>query len=237
MSITLKNQPKNKTDNGGGIMVTSRTEYMQSIKGGFLNIGKILLQVLKIVLIIYVAFFCFLAVHEWAGHILADALMFARHGTTIETLDVVVQFVSVKMEAGRWTVGLAPFRIGAEVITAYPREMITLTDWENGFSILWGSGITTLLSLVFLIAVNLRKNIQRFPWFLSAFAMSSMIFDQFLYTFGSPADALDGAVLMGVNPVLFKGIVIGLVIVQGWLLIRLVFRYRRASLNTKKSMP
>ena len=187
--------------------------------------GKVLLGILGILLTAYLAFFCYLAVHEWAGHILADALMFAMHGTTIETLDVVVQSVSVKMESCRWSVGLAPFRIGAEVITAYPREMITLTDWENGFSILWGSGITTLLSLVFLIAVNLRKNIQRFPWFLSAFAMSSMIFDQYLYTFGNPADALDGAVLMGVNPVLFKGIVIGLVMVQVWLLLRLVFRY------------
>ena len=225
MNTTLNAQPGNKTDQEGETMTTSRTENLSSIKGGFLNVGKILLQVIKTLLIIYLAFFCYLAIHEWVGHFLADAIIFARHGTTIETLDVVVQFVSVKMETGRWTVGLAPFRIGAEVITAYPREMITLTDRENGFSILWGSGISTLLSLVFLIAVNLRKNIQRFPWFLSAFAMSSMIFDQYLYTFGNTADALDGAVLMGVNPVLFKGIVIGLVMVQVWLLLRLVFRY------------
>jgi hypothetical protein len=33
---------------------------------------------------------------------------------------------------------------------------------------------------------------------------------------------------MGANPLLFKIIVIGLVMVQGWLLIRLVVRYRRA---------
>jgi len=227
MSVTLKTQLKNKTDNGGETMITSRTEYSRSIKGRFLFVGKILARVISVLLMIYLAFFIYLAVHEWAGHIPADALMFARHGTTIETLDVVVQSVSVKMDSGRWSVGLAPFRIGAEVITAYPREMITLTDWENGFSLLWGSGITTLLSLVFLITVNLRKNIQHFPWFLSAIALSSMIFDQYLYTFGNPADALDGAIMMGVNPVLFKSIVIGLVMVQGWLLIRLVFRYRR----------
>lgn len=228
MSITLKNQPRNKTDNGGGTMVTSRTEYMQSIKGGFLNIGKILLQVLKIVLIIYVAFFCFLAVHEWAGHILADALMFARHGTTIETLDVVIQFVSVKMEAGRWTVGLAPFRIGGEVITAYPREMTTLTDWEDGLSRLWGSGITTLLSLVFLAGYNMRGNLRSFPWFAAAFALSSMLDDQFNYTFGASPDALIGAVQMGINSSLFKGLVICLILLQGWLLLRLVFCYKRA---------
>jgi hypothetical protein len=225
MSVTLKTQPKNKTDNGGETMVTSPTEYMRSIKGGFLNVGKILLQLLKILLIIYLAFFIFLAVHEWMGHILCDALMFARHGTTIETLDVVVQFVSVKMEAGRWTVGLAPFRIGAEVITAYPKEMITLTDWENGFSILWGSGITTLLSLVFLTAYNLRRNLRSFPWFAAAFALSSILDDQFNLTFGASPDALIGAVQMGINSSLFKGLVICLILLQGWLLLRLVFRY------------
>ena len=208
-------------------MVTSRTEYLRSIKGGFLNVGKILARVLSIVLMVYLAFFSYLAVHEWMGHILCDALIYARHGTTIETFDVVVQFVSVKMEAGRWTVGLAPFRIGAEVITAYPREMITLTDWEDGFSRLWGSGITTLLSLVFLTGYNLRRNLRSFPWFAVAFALSSMLDDQFNYTFGASPDALIGAVQMGINSSVFKGIVIGLVMVQGWLLLRLVFRYRR----------
>lgn len=229
MSITLKTQPKNKTDHGGKTMVTSRTEYMQSVKGVLLKVGKILLQVLKILLIIYLAFFSFLAVHEWMGHILADELMFARHGTTIETLDVVVQFVSVKMEAGRWTVGLAPFRIGAEVITAYPREMIPLTDWENGFTILWGSVITTLLSLVFLTAYNLRRNLRSFPWFAAAFALSSILDDQFNLTFGASPDALIGAVQMGSNSSLFKGVVISLILLQGWLLLRLAFRYRRGS--------
>jgi hypothetical protein len=189
--------------------------------------GKVLLRILGILLAAYLAFFCYLAVHEWAGHILADALMFARHGTTIETLDVVVQFVSVKMEAGRWTVGLAPFRIGAEVITAYPREMITLTDWENGFSILWGSVITTLLSLVFLAAYNLRRNLRSFPWFAAAFALSSILDDQFNLTFGASPDALIGAVQMGSNSSLFKGLVICLILLQGWLLFRLAFHYWR----------
>jgi hypothetical protein len=227
MSVILKTQPKNKTDYGGETMVTSRTEHLHSIKVGFLDVGKILARILSILLMVYLAFFIYLAVHEWMGHILCDAFVFARHETTIETLDVVVQFVNVKMEAGRWSVGLAPFRIGAEVITAYPSEMITLSDWEDGFSLLWGSGITTLLSLVFLLALNLRKNMQRFPWFLSAFALSSVIFDQFLYTFGNPPDALIGAVQMGINSIFFKGLVIFLVIIQFWLLVRLVIRYRR----------
>lgn len=209
-------------------MLTSSTEYLRSIKGGFLNVGKILARVLNILLIVYLAFFCYLAIHEWMGHILCNALNFARHGTTIETLDVVVQFVSVKMEAGRWTVGLAPFRIGAEVITAYPREMVTLTDWEDGFSRLWGSGITTLLSLVSLAGYNLLRNLRSFPWFAAAFTLSSMLDDQFIYTFGASPDALIGAIQMGINSSLFKGLVICLILLQGWLLLRLVFRYRRA---------
>jgi hypothetical protein len=97
-----------------------------------------------------------------------------------------------------------------------------------------GSAITTLVSLVALTALSLLKNVRRFPWFAVFFSLSSMIFDQILYTFGNPADALDGAVLMGADPLLFKIVVIGLVMVQGWLLIRLVVRYRRARYSTSR---
>jgi len=229
MSVTLKTQPRNKTDTGGETMVTSRTEYLRSIKGGFLNVGKILLQVLKILLIIYLAFFSFVAVHEWAGHILMDALVFASHGTHFEKLDVIVQWINVIMEGNRWSVGVAPFRIGGEVVSAIPHDIFAFTDWEVGFSNLMGSGITMLTSLIILVALNLRKNVRHFPWFAGFFILYSVIFDQILYTFtGSDPEPLVSAVLMGVNPVLFKGIVIGLVMVQGWLLIRLVFRYHRA---------
>jgi len=229
MSVTLKTQPRNKTDTGGETMVTSRTEYLRSIKGGFLNVGKILLQVLKILLIIYLAFFSFVDVHEWAGHILLDALVFACHGTHFEKLDVIVQWINVIMEGDRWSVGVAPFRIGGEVVSAIPHDIFAFTDWEVGFSNLMGSGITMLTSLIILVALNLRKNVRHFPWFAGFFILYSVIFDQILYTFtGSDPEPLVSAVLMGVNPVLFKGIVIGLVMVQGWLLIRLVFRYHRA---------
>ncbi len=227
MSVTLKTQPGNKTDDGGETMVTSRTEYLRSIKGDFLNVGKILLQVLKILLIIYLAFFCYVAVHEWAGHVLMDALVYASHGTHLEKLDVIVQWINVIMEGDRWSVGVAPFRIGGEVITAYPREMITLTDWENGFSLLWGSGITTLFSLVFLTGYNLHRNLRSFPWFAVCFSISSMVFDQIFETFMNPTDALNGAVLMGTDPLLFKIIVIGLVLLQGWLLVRIGIRFWR----------
>jgi hypothetical protein len=228
MSVTLKTQPRNKIDNGGETMATISTEYLRSMKGGFFNVGKILLQVLKIPLIIYLAFFCYVAIHEWAGHILMDALVYASHGTHFEKLDVIVQWINVIMEGDRWSVGVAPFRIGGEVVSAIPHNIFAFTDWEIGISLLMGSAITTLVSLVALTALNLLKNVRRFPWFTVFFSVSSVIFDQIFETFMNPTDALTGAVLIGADPLLFKIIVIGLVMVQGWLLIRLVVRYRRA---------
>jgi hypothetical protein len=56
-----------------------------------------------------------------------------------------------------------------------------------------------------------------------------MIFDQVLYTFTGPdPEPLVAAVLMGVDPSLFKGIVIGLVGLQSWLFVRFVLNYRRS---------
>ena len=228
MSVTLKTQPRNKIDKGGENKITSRTEYMRLIQAGLLNVGKILLQVLKILLIIYLAFFSFVAVHEWAGHILADALVFASHGTHFEKLDVIVQWINVTMEGDRWSLGAAPFRVGGEVISAIPHDIFEFSDWEVGFSNLMGSGITMITSLIILVALNLRKNVCHFPWFAGFFILYSVIFDQILYTFtGSDPEPLVSAVMMGVNPVLFKGIVIGLVMAQGWLWIRFALRYRR----------
>lgn len=209
-------------------MVTSRTEYWRSIKGGVLFVGKILARVISVLLTIYLAFFCYLAVHEWAGHILMDAFVFASHQTHFEKLDVIVQWINVIMEGDRWFVGIVPFRIGGEVVSAIPHNIFAFTDGEMGISLLMGSAITTLVSLVALTALNLLKNVRRFPWFTVFFSVSSVIFDQIFETFMSPTDALTGAVLMGADPLLFKIIVIGLVMVQGWLLIRLVVRYRRA---------
>ena len=190
--------------------------------------GKVLLRILGILLLAYLAFFCYVAVHEWAGHILMDALVFASHGTHFEKLDVIVQWINVIMEDDRWSMGIVPFRIGGIVVSAIPHDIFAFSNWEVGFSNLMGSGITMLTSLIILVALNLRKNVHHFPWFAGFFILYSVIFDQILYTFtGSDPEPLVSAVLMGVNPVLFKGIVIGLVMVQGWLLIRLVFRYRR----------
>lgn len=210
-------------------MTTTNIKLSSSLNRGFVNAGKLLLRILGILLVVYLAFFCYVAAHEWTGHLLVDALVFARHGTHLDTFEVIVQFLSVRMEAGRWIVGLVPFRIGGEIVTAIPHDIFTLTDREIGFSNLMGCGITTLISLIALTVLNLRKNIRRFPWFAGFFILSSVIFDQILYTFTGPdPEPLVSAVLMGVNPLLFKGIVIGLVLLQGWLLVRFVVRYRRA---------
>jgi hypothetical protein len=187
----------------------------------------ILAGIALVLLLAYLAFFCYVAAHEWMGHILSDELVFARHGTTLAKFQVIVQWLDISLQDGRWSVGLAPFRIGGKVVSAIPRDPVTLAELEIGFGNLMGSGFTALISLIALTALNLRKDIPRFPWFAGFFSLYSMIFDQILYTFGNPAEALDGAVRMGANPLLFKIVVIGLVLLQGWLLVRLVFRYRR----------
>jgi hypothetical protein len=191
--------------------------------------GKVFLKILGILLLAYLAFFAYVAVHEWVGHILADMFVFARHGTHIEILDVIVQWLNVTMSAGHWNVGFAPFRIGGEVVSAIPQEIFQFTDWEVGFSALMGSGITMLFSLIALTVLNLYKGVLHFPWFAIAFALYSVIFDQVLYTFTGPdPEPLIAAVLMGADPSLFKGIVIGLVGLQCWLFVRFVLHYRRS---------
>jgi hypothetical protein len=191
--------------------------------------GKVFLKTLGILLLAYLAFFAYVAVHEWAGHILADMFVFAIHGTHFEKLDVVIQWLNIIMGAGRWTVGFAPFRIGGEVVSAIPHDLFQFTDWEIGFSALMGSGMTMLFSLIVLTVLNLYKNVQHFPWFAIAFTLFSVIFDQVLYTFIGPnPEPLVAAVLMGMDPYLFKGIVIGLVGLQGWLFVRFVLHYRRS---------
>jgi len=179
-----------------------------------------------VVLLAYLTFFCFVAAHEWAGHILADELVNARHETTLTRLEVIVQWFSVSLQDGRWSVALVPFRIGGKVVSAVPGILFTMTDWELGFGNFMGSGITALISLVTLVGLNIRKHLPRFPWFAGFFSLSSVIFDQIFETFTNPADALNGAVRMGVNPLLFKILVIGLVLLQGWLLVRVALRCR-----------
>jgi hypothetical protein len=214
-------------------MQTTNIRYLRSKNRGLVNIGKWTLRILGLLVMAYLAFFCYVAAHELAGHILGDRLDFAWHGTTFEKLEVIVQWLTVKLQDGRWSMGLVPFRIGGEVVSAIPRDLFTMTDWDRGFGDLSGSAMTTLISLITLTVLNLRKNIRRFPWFMLFFILFSMIFDQVLYTFTGPdPEPLVSAELMGINPLLFKGIVIVLVLLQGWLLVRFVLRHYRARLAT-----
>jgi hypothetical protein len=224
MSANLKTQSRNKTFMEV-TMASNNIQVSRSKKRVLVSAGKIVLHILGILLVAYMAFFCYVAAHEWVGHILADEFVFARHGTTLARFEVIVQWFSVSLQDGRWSVGLVPFRIGGMVASAIPGDPITLTDWEIGFGNFMGSGITALISLVALTVLTLRKDLPRLPWFAGFFSLYSVIFDQILYTFGNPADALDGAVLMGADPLLFKIIVIGLVLLQGWLLVRIGIRY------------
>jgi hypothetical protein len=197
-------------------------------KIGLANAGKVLLRIFSILLLAYLAFFSYVAAHELAGHILGDSLVFAWHGTIFTKIDVIVQWLNINLQDGRWSLELAPFRIGGEVVSVIPRNLFTFTDWDRGFGDLSGSAMTTLISLIALTVLNLRRSIRHFPWFIVFFSLFSMIFDQVLYTFTGPdPEPLVSAVLMGVNPILFKGIVIGLVLLQGWLLVCFVLRYRR----------
>ena len=207
-------------------MTTSNLKLAQ-LNRSLVKAGKVLLLILSLLLLAYLAFFCFLAVHEWAGHILADELVDVRHGTTLTRLEVIVQWFSINLEGTRWSVELVPFRIGGKVVSAVPGNPFTMTEWEIGFGNIMGSGITALISLVTLVVLNLRKDLPRFPWFAGFFSLCSVIFDQIFETFTNPADALNGAVRMGADPLLFKITVIGLVLLQGWLLVRIGLRYRR----------
>jgi len=209
-------------------MTADIIQFSQSLKKGLAVTGKMLLRILAIILGIYLAFFCYVAVHEWLGHILTDVLVYARHGTYIDALEVRVQWLAIALKDGHWTIALAPFQFGG-VTWASSHDLYPFTDWETGFSNLMGCGITALASLTVLAVLNLRKNIRHSPWFAGAFVLFVMIFDQILYTFTGPyPEPLASAVLMGINPLLFKVLVIGLVLVEAWLLIRTILRTRRS---------
>ena len=139
---------------------------------------------------------------------------------------VIVQWLSVEMENGHWNVVPALFRTGG-ISYASPHDPVSMTHWEEGFGLLAGSGSTTLACLVALSVLNLVKTIRRFPWFVSFLVLSSVIFDQILYTFSGPkAEALSSAVEMGANPSFFKGLVVLIILLQGWLFIRFGIKYR-----------
>jgi hypothetical protein len=228
MDTIVKPESTHRNSNERNSITATNLQSRRILNKGFINTSKMLLRILGILLVAYLAFFSYVAIHEWVGHILADTLVYAHHGTYINALDVRVQWLAITMQDGHWKAALGSFQFGGST-WASSHDPYSLTKWETGFSNLMGSGMTTLVALVALIVLNLRKNKCCFPWFTASFVLWIVIFDQIFYTFaGSDPEPLVSAILMGVNPFLFKGIVIGLIVLEVCLLVDYVIRYRRS---------
>jgi hypothetical protein len=228
MDTIVKPEPTHRNSNQRNSIAATNLQSPRILNIGFINTSKMLLRILGILLVAYLAFFSYVAVHEWVGHILGDMLVYARHGTYLNALDVRVQWLTINLQDGHWKAALGSFQFGGRT-WASSHDLYSLTKWETGFSNLMGSGMTTLVALVSLIVLNLRENKCCFPWFTASFVLWIVIFDQILYTFaGSDPEPLASAILMGINPVLFKGIVIGLIVLEVCLLVDYVIRYRRS---------
>jgi hypothetical protein len=223
----------------GGDFMTDNTRSLQLAKPRLISAGNVFLRVVTGLLLVFLGLFFICAVHEWAGHIFADALVFAKHGTTIRVIDMRVFWLNVTMLDGRWSLQLvkwASFFPPAGVSSVIPNDMnFSLTDYEIGISNLSGCIATALISLITLVVLNLRKKFQIFPWFAMITVVWVVLFDELIYTFVSPTpEPLVSGVQMGADPILIKVIVIGLVLLQAMLSVRFFIRYkciRSAALN------
>ncbi len=212
--------------------MTGNIRKVLHAKPRLISAGKALLRVMAGLLLVFLGLFFACAVHEWAGHILADALVFANHGTTIRVIDMRVFWLNVKLLDGRWSLQLvkwASFFPPAGISSVIPKDMnFSVTDVEIGMMNLSGCIATALISLISLVVLNLRKKFQFFPWFAVTIVVWVALFDELIYTFVSPTpEPLESAVLMGANPILVKVIVIALVLLQVGLFVRFFLRYKR----------
>ncbi len=216
----------------GGDFMSGDIRTLQLAKPRVISAGKVLLRVVTSILLVFLGLFFICAVHEWAGHIFADALVFANHGTTIRVIDMRVFWLNVKLLDGRWSLQLvkwASFFPPAGISSVIPKDMnFSVTDVEIGIMNLSGCIATALVSLISLVVLNLRKKFQFFPWFAVTIVVWVALFDELIYTFVSPTpEPLESAVLMGANPILVKVIVIALVLLQVGLIVRFFTRYKR----------
>jgi len=211
-------------------MSTNDIQPWQTLERGPGNAAKWLLRFFMIVLIGFLAFVLYLAAHE-GGHLLADELQYLNHGTSIKSFDERILWVSIAYEDGRWG---GPF--WSPTITSLartglvlPAQAIVSTEWETGLQNLAGSISTTVIALITLVILNLRTGRRRFAFFAIAFALSVLFFDQILYTFVSQnPEPLVSAVRMGINPDLFKGFVVILILLEALLMGRYCLSYRRS---------
>jgi hypothetical protein len=226
MDATIKPQSTNKGDQ----MNITTIQPARPLKRGFVNTRKILLQIIGILLVAFVAFFSYLATHE-GGHLLADALVTANHGTKIDAFKVRVLWLSGELKDGRWIgpVWTPTFSSLARVDGVIPHDSFTATEREIGFMNLMGFGAATLVALIALIGLSLDKKLRYFQWLAVAYVLSVMILDQLTETFiSSQSEPLISAVLMGINPILFKGFVTGLSLLETCLVVVYIVRYFRS---------
>lgn len=239
MDASIKPQAINKISNEGDQMTITTIQPAPPLKRGFVNTGKVLLQIISILLVAFLAFFCYLATHE-GGHLLADALVNANHGTKFDAFKVRVLWLSGELKDGQWTipVWIPTFSSLARVDDVKPHDPFTATEREIGFMNLMGFGATTFLALIALISLSLDKKLRYFQWFTVIYILFVMILDQLTETFiSSESEPLISAMMMGINPILFKGFVTGLSLLETCLVVVYIVRYFRSKRALSRLSP
>lgn len=232
MDATIKPQSANKNSNECDQMTITTIHPARPLKRSLVKTGKILLQIIGILLVAFLAFFCYLATHE-GGHLLADALVTANHGTRIDAFKVRVLWISGGLKGGRLTgpVWTPTFSSLARVDDVIPHDPFTATELEIGFMNLMGFGAATLLALIALLGLSIDKKLRYFQWFTVTYVLFVMILDQLTETFiSSESEPLISAMMMGINPILFKGFVTGLSLLETCLVVVYIVRYFRSKL-------
>jgi hypothetical protein len=169
-------------------------------------------------------------VHE-AGHLVVDQIQFSNQGTKIKSFDERILWVSVEYSDGRWSGPFWTSKISSLAKTGWvvPEKPVVLSEYDKGVANIAGSVSTALFALISLIIINLFRKPHHFATFLFVFPLIVLLLDQVVYTFLSKTpEPLTSAVLMGIQPGIFKVFVVALMLVEVGLLIRYIFSYRRA---------
>ncbi len=199
--------------------------------GGFgVGFAKLLLRILISVILVFLAFVFYMIVHE-AGHLVVDQIQFSNQGTKIKSFDERILWVGVEYSEGRWSgpFWTPKFSSLARTGLVVPEKPIVLTEYDKGVANIAGSVSTALFALISLVIINLIRKPHRFATFLFVFPLIVLLLDQVVYTFLSKTpEPLTSAVLMGIQPGIFKVFVVALMLVEVGLLIRYIFSYRRA---------
>jgi hypothetical protein len=211
--------------------MSSTSDTTKQASGRFAaGMAKWLMRILFSAILVFLAFLLYMVIHE-AGHLVVDEIQFSNHGTKIKSFDEQILWVGVEYFEGRWS---GPFWIPkisslAKTGSVMAEKPIVLTEYDKGVANIAGSVSTALIALISLITINLLRKTHRFATFLFAFPLIVLFLDQVAYTFLSKTpEPLTSAVLMGIQPGIFKLFVIAFILVEAGLLIRYIFIYGRA---------